>query len=285
MIDKEVLRSMVCFITKHLRLCILSICLALLVNAFGFHRGVARELPVGDVSSLRERIEFSVKWSFVTLLKTCMETHGLGNGKDPIFYRLTHQAASNIFWNDRMASIIDSESLLPYRMETVIKEGKEVFVESIVFERDLGKALFSHQEPQTGRSIVDRLEITDMSMDPLSAFYYLRKRLSPGNPSLELEGITGSRRFVLRGRLAAEESIDVPAGNFEVYRVECSFEYWPQGDRARPTRIKSKGKKNCSFTLWVSQDNHRLPVQIRYHLPLGSLWVKAISLTCYEPVS
>jgi len=270
------------YIIKHLKVWILSLCLTLLLNALSIYPGFARELPDAAVWSLKERIQFSVKWSFIPLLKTHMETYRLGGGKDPIVYRLIHQAASNAFWNDRMASIIDSQSLLPYRVETILRDGKKLSKQSIIFERDLGKALFSFQERRSGRRIVDTLDITEESMDPLSAFYYLRKRLSLSDPFSELRGITGSRRFLLRGRLVGEENIEVPAGNFKTYRLECNLEYWPQSSKGSPNDIKVEKKENNPFTLWVSQDHHRFPVQIRYHLPFGSLWVRAISLQTYD---
>lgn len=272
---------MVLCIIKRSQFWMSSLCLMLLLNPLSPHRGIARELGEGGVSSLRERIEFSVRWSFIPLIKTYMEIHRFKNGKDPVLYRLTHRTASNAFWNDHMASIIDSESLLPRRMETITREGKRPSVESIVFERDIGKALFLYKEPETGRGIVEALDITETSMDPLSAFYYLRKRLSPNRPSLEIEGTTGSYGFVLRGTMVGEEKIEVPAGGFKTYRMECNFQYWPQGRQATLKESKAGVKENGSFTLWVTQDDHRFPVQIRYRLPFGSLWVQATSLISY----
>jgi hypothetical protein len=277
---------MVLSIMKQRRFWILTGCLALLLGSLSVALGFGSKVPSRDVSGRMERIEFSVNWSFIPLFKTYMETHRLGSGEDPIFYRLTHQAASNAFWNDHMASIIDPESLLPTRVETIVREGKELSKQSIVFDRHAGKALFSYQKPQTGRAVLASMDITEKSMDPLSAFYTIRKRLSPENPALELSGIMGSRRFVMRGRLAAQERIRVRAGTFETYRLECHLVYWPQGgeDDADQTRVEGNDarRKMTPFTLWVSQDEDRFPIQIRYDLPLGSLWVKATFLQSYD---
>jgi hypothetical protein len=273
-------------ILKQRRFWILTGCVALLLGSLSLTLGFAGKVPDAGAPRLMERIEFSVNWSFIPLIKTHMETYRLGSGEDHIFYRLTHEAASNAFWNDYMASIIDPVSLLPTRVETIVREGKKLSRQSIVFDRGVGKALFSYQKPQTGRHVLASMDITERSMDPLSAFYAIRKRLSPGNPVLELRGIMGSRRFVMRGRLAAQERVRVSAGTFETYRLECQLVYWPGGgeDDAGQTRVEedNASAKRTPFTLWVSQDEDRFPIQIRYDLPLGSLWVKATFLQSYD---
>lgn len=243
---------------------------------------LARDFPDGKDAQLKERIVFAVKWSFVPLIDTYMETYQLGDGRKPDLYRLTHQASMNAFWNDRMESIVNSRSLLPYRMETIIKDEVRQWKDSIIFERNLGRARLLCQDRENGGTTTNSVRINPTSMDPLSAFYFLRKRLSPSTPYLEVEGITGSRRFSLRGELVAQESIQVPAGTYDTYRLDCILEYWPQGVNASEKCANLKRQKKNPFTLWVSQDQHRFPVQIRYHLPLGSLWVQAISVQYYD---
>ena len=243
---------------------------------------LASDLPNEDLSHLMERIDFGVKWWFIPLVDTYMETYRLGNGEGPTFYRLVHQPAMNMFWNDRMESIVNAVTLLPCRMETLKKDGERYWKESILFERDLGRARLLHEDHQNGDAVEKTVAIEPMSMDPLAAFYFLRNRLSQSNPYLELRGIADSRRFSLRGELVAEERIGVPAGDFLTYRLECTFEYWPQDGAGTEKDTKLEPRKTNRFTLWVSQDDHRFPIQIRYRLSLGSLWVKATSVESYD---
>lgn len=269
-------------VAKRLRLDFLICCLALGFNSMAGYPAVARSLPDGDSSHLRERIQFAVKWSFIPLVDTYMETYHLDQGKAPRHYRLTHQAVKNSFWNDRMDSIIHSESLLPDQMDTHIEDGEERWTESVIFDRDLGVAHCSLRDRENGQTVVKSVSIHSRSMDPLSAFYYIRKRLSPAAPFLELTGVTSSKRFALTGKLAGEETIEVPAGTFRTYRIECSLTYWPQFKEAGDD---GENSKDNPFILWVSQDSDRFPVQIRYKLSIGSLWVRAISAQNYEPIS
>ena len=234
--------------------------------------------------SLKERIEFTTKWFLIHLVDTYMETYQQPGGEEPSFYRLGHKAAKNIFWNDRMESIVEARSLLPQRMDTYIKDGKGYRKESIIFERDRGIARFLRQDRESGQTLEEEVGITPNSMDPLCAFFNLRKRLSPNNPSLELEGTTGSRRFTLEGKLMGEEQINVPAGSFETYRYKCILQYWSERANGRKNGKKIEKRENNPFTLWVSQDDHRFPVQIIYNLPLGNLHVRATSVRHYDPV-
>jgi len=195
-------------------------------------------------------------------------------------YLLTHQASKNSFWNDRMESLIDSKTLLPRKMETFIKgkgeEGDQK--ESIVFDRQAGTASFLKPGKGENTPLEERISIGSKSMDPLSAFYYMRKKLSPENPSLHVAGITGPRRFKMQGRLVDKERIKVPAGTFVAYRLECRLDSWVRPGNGELVTSTKKRVKNNPFTLWVTADDNRFPVQIRYRLPLGSLWVRAISL-------
>ncbi|MBW1729611.1 MAG: DUF3108 domain-containing protein [Deltaproteobacteria bacterium] len=231
-----------------------------------------------DLSLLRERIQFKVKWSFVPLIETYMELYYSNRAEGPPAYRLTHQAAMNSFWNDHMESVINSKSLLPYLMETIIKDGDKRWKEKVVFDRNHCKATFSYLDRKTGKPIVERLPISPQGMDPLSAFYNLRHRISPSDPTAAFEGLTGSRRFRIEGRLARQETVKVPAGTFDTYRIECSLSYWPTKKTKEKALKKDDKDEIKAFTLWITKDAHHYPVQIRYRLSLGSLWVRAVSV-------
>jgi len=241
--------------------------------------------PKGSTLRPMERIEFDVKWSFIPLIETYMETFLLPNKEGPALYVLTHQAAMNTFWNDRMESIVSSESLLPSQMETIIKEREKDRKEIIVFQRNLGRAQFYKQDGDKETVFVEAIDISENSMDPLSAFYCLRKKLGPEYPKLELEGITGSRRFILSGELQGEQRLTLPVGTFKTYRIECNMQYWTMDQKDTKTTSRSEQPEGNRFTMWITEDHHRFPLQIRYHLPLGSLWIRASSLKHYDSVS
>ncbi|MBW2067013.1 MAG: DUF3108 domain-containing protein, partial [Deltaproteobacteria bacterium] len=223
---------------------------------------------------LKERIEFDVKWTFIPLITTYMETFKIKDRGGSVFFLLTHQAASNTFWNDRMESVVDPSTLLPEQMETIIKDKNGKRKETIIFQRSLGKAMYIKQDKGEGTETIESIEISSRSMDPLSAFYYMRKRLSPDNPFLEIGGITGSRRFLMSGRVVGEEGIKISAGRFKTFRFECTLKFWKNDSKEGRNGRLEKSKGN-SFTIWVTKDEDRFPVKIRYGLALGSLNVVA----------
>ena len=270
------------FIVKKLLLIVLLFCSILGVSSFLAHRILAAYTPVANSSHLKERIEFGVKWSFIPLMETYMEIFRLPGGEGSVSYLLTHQATMNPFWNDRMESLIDSVSFLPSQMQTIIKDGEKNRKETVIFDRALGEARFVREDGESGETIVDHIDISPRSMDPLSAFYSLRRRLSPDIPVIDLEGIIGLRRFRMHGNLVGEEKIQVPAGVFSTYRFDCGLQSWMQGSDGSKRSPGLENVKINPFTLWVTKDKYRFPVQIRYSLPLGSLWVRALTLESHD---
>jgi hypothetical protein len=236
---------------------------------------MAKRLP------LRERIEFKVKWSFVPLVHTYMEVYNASSSEHGAAFLLTHQAAMNSFWNDRMESLVDSNSLLPYVMETIIKDGDKRWKEKVLFRRLERKATFIHPDRKSGKEIIDQFPITANSMDPLSAFFNLRYRISPTSPLQSFGGLTGTKKFKIEGKLVGEEKIRVPAGSFDTYRIECTLSYWPIKGKTQKQLKKTSKDEIRAFSLWITKDSHHYPVQIRYRLSVGSLWVRAVSIRDY----
>ncbi|MBW2095295.1 MAG: DUF3108 domain-containing protein [Deltaproteobacteria bacterium] len=269
-------------IIKYLLFIVLVFDLTFQAHILRGYAALASFSPAQSPAHLKERITFSVKWSFVPLINTSMETFFVPNQDGPAFYLLTHQAAMNSFWNDRMESLIDSKTLLPRKMETIKKGEEGDQTESIVFDRQAGTATFLKPGKGEDPPIEECISISAKSMDPLSAFYYMRKRLSPENPSLHVEGITGPRRFKMQGKLVGKETLKVPAGTFVAYRLECRLDSWVRSKNGEQVSSRKTRVKNNPFTLWVSADENRFPVQIRYRLPLGSLWVRAVTLKCND---
>jgi len=267
--------------SKRLRVPIASMCMYLALSFLWPYGTLAIGPRKTARENLRERIEFDVKWSFIPLVTTYMETFQFKDSEGSVFYLLTHQAASNTFWNDRMESLVDPDTLLPEQMETIIKDKKGKRKERIIFQRPLGKAMYIKQDKEKGTETIDSIAISSRSMDPLSAFYYMRKRLSLESPFLELQGITGTRRFLMSGRVVGEDEIKVSAGRFRTFRFECTLKFW-KNDSKEGRNERSEDAKANAFTLWVTRDDNRFPVKIRYGLALGSLNVVAKSLVYHE---
>ncbi|MBW2030168.1 MAG: DUF3108 domain-containing protein [Deltaproteobacteria bacterium] len=267
--------------SKRLRAPIASMCMYLALSFLWPYGTLAIGPRKTARENLRERIEFDVKWSFIPLVTTYMETFQFKDSEGSVFYLLTHQAASNTFWNDRMESLVDPDTLLPEQMETIIKDKKGKRKERIIFQRPLGKAMYIKQDKEKGTETIDSIAISSRSMDPLSAFYYMRKRLSLESPFLELQGITGTRRFLMSGRVVGEDEIKVSAGRFRTFRFECTLKFW-KNDSKEGRNERSEDAKANAFTLWVTRDDNRFPVKIRYGLALGSLNVVAKSLVSHE---
>ena len=148
---------------------------------------------------------------------------------------------------DYLASWVDPKTFRSLRFEKHTVEGKRVRDDLIEFDYEK-KIAYRDGKP---------IPIEANTFDSLSSIYYIR--LLDLNRSDPISLTVVSRRLfplsvVIRGR----ETITTPAGTFKTIRVE------PQG----PEGLIGKGK---TLTLWLTDDERKIPVQIKSKLKVGTL--------------
>ena len=178
-------------------------------------------------------------------------------------YKLEMSALSNEFLSkiflvrDYLASWVDPSSFRSLRFEKHTVEGKRVRDELIEFDYAQGVA-----RRENGKTI----EIDDRTFDSLSSVYYLRTLdLDVGTP-VEID-VVAKKRFFLRIEFQGRETVTTPAGVFRTIRVE------PKS--AGEGGLISKGQ---NLVLWLTDDERKMPVQLRSKLKVGTLVGKLKSL-------
>jgi hypothetical protein len=148
---------------------------------------------------------------------------------------------------DYLASWVDPKTFRSLRFEKHTVEGKRVRDDLIEFDYEK-KIAYRDGKP---------IPIEANTFDSLSSIYYIR--LLDLNRSDPISLTVVSRHLfplsvVVRGR----ETVTTPAGTFKTIRVE------PQG----PEGLIGKGK---TLTLWLTDDERKMPVQIKSKLKVGTL--------------
>ena len=169
-------------------------------------------------------------------------------------YRLQLSAISNdmlskfFLVRDFLVSWVDPRTLRSLRFEKHTVEGKRVRDELIEFDYEEGIA----------RRGEKTIPIGETALDSLSSVYYLRTLpLEVGKP-IELE-VVHKQTDTLRVEVQARERITVPAGTFSTIRVE---------PKSKGASLVGKGK---SLVLWLTDDERKIPVQIKSKLSVGTL--------------
>ena len=149
---------------------------------------------------------------------------------------------------DYLASWVDPQTFRTMRFEKHTVEGKRVRDDLIEFDYARKLAI------RDGKPIT----IQEDTLDSLSSLYYIRLLdLGPGKP-VELS-VVSRRLFPLSVVVMGRETVTTPAGTFRTIRIE---------PRSPNEGLIGKGK---NLVLWLTDDERKMPVQLRSKLKVGTL--------------
>jgi hypothetical protein len=197
---------------------------------FNFFLG-ANTQPVGTASFLvRARAKYFNRDGM--LLTAALQTTGPGQTLFPV--------------SDQISSYVDGATVIPFRSELTLQEGKRRARFVVSADQNSGAALF---EDGT------RVEVPVGTHDLLSVFYALRSfDLTPGKRT-PVSLLVNKRPRLLY--ITALRPGSVQLGGRQIPAVELSLTTSdPEGDR-------------LALRLWVSTDKRRLPLRLTAQTPLG----------------
>lgn len=170
---------------------------------------------------------------------------------------LSNDVLSKMFLvRDYMASWVEPGSFRSLRFEKHTVEGKRVRDDLIEF---------SYAE-RIARRDGKPIPIEDPTFDSLSSVYYIRTLDLSGKEPIELN-VVSRRLFSLRVDVQGRETVATPAGTFQTIRVEPKS----SGEGG----LIGKGK---NLVLWLTDDEKKIPVQLRSKLKVGTLVGKLKSI-------
>ncbi len=222
-----------------------------------------------------EDLTYNVMYKWGLINKKAGEAHlqlrtipGSGNYKAVL-------TASSEPWADKIYTLRDTlttemarATLAPVRYERAAHENGRYEHDVVTFTRinDTFTAECIHtrlrkneREPST---LVTELEAEGMTVDFVSAFYYLRAldftSMLPGH-AVTINIFSGKRKELLKFTFCGLESVKVGKTRQNAYKVEFTF--------------SSDGKKKTSdpITAWISTDGTRTPLLIEGKLPIGKV--------------
>jgi len=234
-----------------------SILLFLAINSFLYAQ---QDKAYEDGEWLKMRIHYG----FVTAGYATLEVNEtILNGK-PVFHikgegRTT--GLSRLFFSveDYYQSYVDIEKDIPYRFIRKIDEGGHTKDIQIDFNHVTGKALIYNKKHNTKETVTFPKDAQDM----VSAFYYLRNKLDFKNLKegdvTDMDMFFDKENYKFRLKYLGEEVLNTKFG-----KISCLiFRPYVQSGRVF--------KEKESLTVWVSNDENRVPVRIKAELAVGSL--------------
>jgi len=208
-----------------------------------------------------EYFQFSIDWSGLNGGSALMQVQNLTTVDGHRAWRIVTKAESNSFVSkfykvrDRAESYVDAESLFTRRFEKHLREGSYKKDLLIRFDQASGKALY-----ENGKSY----DVPARVHDVLSAFYYVRTCSLPDGGTVSIPTHDNEKSYEMVVKVIRRERVEVPAGKFDCILVE-------------PV-LKSEGifKSKGEMLVWLSDDERRIPVQVKSKVPIGSI---SVSLT------
>jgi uncharacterized protein DUF3108 len=208
-----------------------------------------------------EYFQFSIDWSGLNGGNALMQVQNMQTVDGHRAWRIVTKAESNSFVSkfykvrDRAESFIDVDSLYTRRFEKHLREGSYKKDLAIRFDQADGKAVY-----ENGKSY----DVPARVHDVLSAFYYVRTCPLPEGGTISIPTHDNEKSYDMEVRVIRRERVEVPAGKFDCVVVQ-------------PV-LKSEGifKAKGEMLVWLSDDERRIPVQVKSKVPIGSI---SVSLT------
>ncbi len=227
---------------------------------FNFLLLSAQEKAYGD----GEWFKFRVHYGFVTAgYATLQVKNAKLNGKEVFHVKGYGETVglSKVFFKveDDYQSYIDKDKNVPYRFIRKIDEGGHTKDLRIDFNYTNNKATITDYKHDS-KEIVD---FPKNAQDMVSAFYYLRNKLDTKNIqpgyTLDMDMFFDEENFKFRLKFLGREVIKTEFGNVQ------TLVFRPYVAAGRVFKEKE------SLTVWVSDDENKMPLLIKADLAVGSL--------------
>lgn len=218
----------------------------------------------GEAIRVGELLKFSVRYGFIRAGEASLEIAGIEEINDHPCYHVVSRARSNSFFDrvfkvrDTVESWLDVDFLYSRRFRKILREGG--YRSETVVQMDQTNRLAVYQDGRV-------FEFAAGAHDPLSAFYYVRTlALEPGQ-RIWLESHADRKNYPLEVTVHGREEVDTPAGKFKCLVLEPTLR--------TPGLFKHEGK----LTIWLTDDERRMPVLMKSKVAIGSI---TVILTDYQ---
>jgi len=235
-----------------------AIVVLLVVSTLGFSSQKERAFDVG------EWFKFRIHYGLINAGYATLEVKEAVRNNKKVYHAIGKgytTGMSRFFFkvDDTYESFFDKETGNPYQFVRKIDEGGYTKNQEGFFNQSANKILVKDYKGKTEKT----LSIPDNAQDIMSTFYYLRNyptidKLKPGE-SIAIDMFFDDETTKFKLKFLGNEDVDTKFGI-----VPCMvFRPLVQSGRVF--------KEEESLTVWISDDDNKLPVRIKASLAVGSI--------------
>jgi Protein of unknown function (DUF3108) len=163
--------------------------------------------------------------------------------------------------HDRFESFVDPKSYCSLSLLKQTEEGFRRVNTNIRYDYSNGKSILQEKNLKNNSSKHQENEIPGCVSDVLSSIYYVGSLPLTPNATYTFPINDGGKTNTVDVHVEGKEAVKVPSGTYQTIRVQ------PQAQNAA---TKGKGQ----IWLWYSDDDRRIPVQMRARLFWGTLTMR-----------
>jgi hypothetical protein len=218
----------------------------------------AQKAELQSAFSVGERLTFNVNYGFITAgyaeMNIPMLDTVLGTTTYKVEFTVRSTPTFDLFFKvrDRYETYLDTATIVPWRFEQHISEGK--------YTRDY-VAVFDHQSA-TARTDEGDFPIPPFVHDIMSAFYYARTIDYSGfrmGQKVLLQNFFKGKTNPLEIKYLGKQTVEVKAGRFDCIIVEPLVK---EGGL-----FKSEGR----ILIWMTDDANKIPVKVSTKIVIGTI--------------
>lgn len=172
----------------------------------------------------------------------------------------------NLKFHEQIESTVEAISFTLRKTTTFDEQGKRVRTSETTYDRSLGKMSWSQRDPNNPGAD-PRQAVADFSgqlQDVLSAIYFIRTQPLQVGKTLEVFIGESGRVYRVPIQVVEKKKIKTVLGRVNVVRIEP--------DLFGPDNLIDDEKGQ--FTLWITDDNKRIPVSARIKTDYGTFDIK-----------
>ncbi|MDR0307716.1 MAG: DUF3108 domain-containing protein [Chitinispirillales bacterium] len=179
---------------------------------------------------------------------------------------LSNNYVSSIFKiRDYIISWVDAKELYPLFFEQHTREGKYKKDEYVIYDT-MGERIIAG-----GKKSLKEIKAPPFTHDFISALYYTRSmELKPGD-TFTINTFVDYKIYPIKLKVKSKETVKVNAGKFKCVLIEPKLV--GDGDRLN---------KHDKLEIWISDDEHRVPVMAKSKVKVGSVTAKLVRISRHK---
>lgn len=173
--------------------------------------------------------------------------------------------------NDTYISLLDAQSLKPVEFSTELREGKYRFSSHYNYDWRNQTVHTTYRNHKNANPTVRTIPLTSNSLDPLALFYNLRgmdiSSFTEGKAERLLLVLEDTVRSVQYSFIGREQRNIKGVGKFNTLKFRCQL----------ATSTGESFEDGSEFTLWISDDQNKIPLYIESPIRVGSIRARITS--------